>query len=449
MKNIFNTGVFTLFVLMTLASCKKEGKLDANLNIIDKNIIAKTTTDEWLDKNYLNPYNIETKYRFDRFELTSGKNITPPDELQIIPMMETVRDVWIKPFETIGGVDFIKRISPKQFVLAGSASYNQDGSITLGTAEGGRKIVLYVVNTFDKTNLASVKQAIQVIQHEYTHILNQTVDYQTDFQTISRGGYMGNWTLGTLAQARALGFITAYARAAPEEDYAEMSSNMLMMGRVGYNAAVSTAPADAQVKLKKKEQYVVDYFKSGFNIDFYALQTEVQNALYKISPPVLAKLIGPGIGYTRMYSNPLKDANQSPEFLSLWKAAVNNMTAGFDLGLLDVTLTFKSATTMTLRYSFTQDSDVLFADADYTMAIDAANVVTLKLAAVQPTTANYANMNALNPAFAPVNNYFKNNKFKIDWINKIIPGNIGGLGSLGAFYKQTDEKSYFYGAMGQ
>ncbi|WP_082035789.1 zinc-binding metallopeptidase [Pedobacter lusitanus] len=448
MKNIFNTGVFTLIILMALASCKKEEKLNANLNIIDKNIIDKTARDLWLENNYLIPYNIETKYRFDRFELDNGKNITPPDESQVIPMMETVRDVWIKPFEKIGGADFIKRISPKQFVLAGSAAYNQDGSITLGTAEGGRKIVLYVVNTFDKTNLASVKQAIQVIQHEYTHILNQTVDYQTDFQTISKGGYMGNWLLGTLAEARALGFITQYARAAPEEDYAEMSSNMLMMGRVAYNAAVSTAPADAQVKLKKKEQYVVDYFKSAFNIDFYALQTEVQNALYNISTPVLAKLIGPGIGYTTMYSNPGKDANQSAEFADLWKTAATNMTgAGFSLQ--DVKMTFKAAGTMTLTYSFTRGTTVFFADADYTIKIDAAGVATLALVTPQPTTTTYGNMTFVATQMAGVNNYFKNNKFKIDWINTIIPGNIGGLGSLGAFYKQTDPKSYFYGVMGQ
>ncbi|MGY0038995.1 hypothetical protein [Pedobacter sp. NJ-S-72] len=58
-------------------------------------------------------------------------------------------------------------------------------------------------------------------------------------------------------------------------------------------------------------------------------------------------------------------------------------------------------------------------------------------------------MTFINPQMAGVNNYFKNNKFKIDWINTIIPGNIGGLGSLGAFYKQTDTKSYFYGTMGQ
>jgi substrate import-associated zinc metallohydrolase lipoprotein len=170
MKEILKKGYFALIVIILVTSCKKEGTLNANLDIIDKNIIDKTSTDKWLDDNYLNPYNIEVKYRFDRFELDLGKVITPPSEVQVIPAMETVKDVWIKPFETIGGATFIKRISPKQFILAGSAAYNSDGTITLGTAEGGRKIVLYVINDFDKTNLRSVKQMVQVIQHEYTHI---------------------------------------------------------------------------------------------------------------------------------------------------------------------------------------------------------------------------------------------------------------------------------------
>ncbi|HEY0176552.1 MAG TPA: putative zinc-binding metallopeptidase [Pedobacter sp.] len=450
MKEILKKGYFALIVIILVTSCKKEGTLNANLDIIDKNSIDKTSTDKWLDDNYLNPYNIEVKYKFDRFELELGKVITPPSEVQVIPAMETVKDVWIKPFETIGGATFIKRISPKQFILAGSAAYNSDGTITLGTAEGGRKIVLYVINDFDKTNLRSVKQMVQVIQHEYTHILNQTVNYQPDFQTISRGGYVANWTQEPLTDARALGFITQYARAAPEEDFAETSSNMLMMGRVVFNAAVLSSPADGQVKLRKKEQYVVDYFKAAFNIDFYALQTEVQRALNNISAPVLTSLIGPGIGYTTLYSNPSADTNQSPEFLGLWNTATAAMKAQAFV-LKDVMMTFKTGNVMTLRYSFTNASGATtyYADADYTMTVNTSGIATIALAATQTAGTTYSNMGVINPYMTGVNNYFKNNKFKIDWINQLIPGPVGTIDALGAFYKQTDSKSYFYGKLGQ
>ncbi|WP_412466259.1 putative zinc-binding metallopeptidase [Pedobacter sp. KLB.chiD] len=451
MKKIFNKGIVAMCALTILASCKREGTLNANLDAIDQNIITnKNSTDIWLDQNFLNPYNIETKYRFDRFELPSGKNITPPLVDQVVPAMEMVRDVWIKPYEAAGGADFIKRIAPRQFVLAGSAEYNSNGSITLGTAEGGRKIVLYVINSFDKTNISSVKQMIQVIQHEYTHILNQTVDFTTEYQTVSRGGYEANWTQRPLSEAYSLGFITQYARVSPVEDFAEQSSNMLMMGRVQYNSIVATVPADAQVKLKKKEQYVVDYFKTAFNIDFYKLQKEVQLALFKVSAPVFSRMIGLGVGYTTLYSNPSTDSNQSAEFLGLWNAAKTSMTAG-GFVLKDFAMTFKANNLMTLRYTFTNaaGTTTYFADADYNMALNTTTgVTTFTLLTTQPTGTTYSNMGVINARMAGVNSYFSTGSFRANWINQIIPGEIGFLGSLGAFYKTTNANSYFYGTMG-
>ncbi|WP_316805838.1 putative zinc-binding metallopeptidase [Pedobacter agri] len=458
MKKIFNKGVVALGMLTILASCKKEGTLNANLDAIDQNIITnKNATDLWLDQNFLNPYNIETKYRFDRFELPSGKNITPPLVGQVIPAMEMVRDVWIRPFEAAGGSDFIKRISPKQFVLAGSAEYNSNGSITLGTAEGGRKIVLYVINSFDKTNLASVKQMIQVIQHEYTHILNQTVDFSPEYQTVSRGGYEANWTQRPLSEAYSLGFITQYARVSPGEDFAEQSSNMLMMGGVQYNGIVASVPADAQIKLKKKEQFVVDYFKTAFNIDFYKLQKEVQLALFKVSAPVLSRMIGLGVGYTTLTSNPSTDPSQSAEFLGLWNAAKTSMTAG-GFVLKDFKMTFRASNLMTLRYTFTNaaGTTTYSADADYTLALNTTTgVTTFTLNATQPTATvpavdpvPYSNMGVINARMAGVNSYFTSGSFRVNWINQIIPGEIGFVGSLGAFYKTTNANSYFYGTMG-
>lgn len=454
MKKILKNGFVALTMLTVLASCKKEETLNANLDAIDQNIITnKNSTDIWLDQNFLNPYNIETKYRFDRFELPSGKNITPPVVEQVIPAMEMVRDVWIRPFEAAGGADFIKKISPKQFVLAGSAEYNSNGTITLGTAEGGRKIVLYVINSFDKTSLAAVKQMIQVIQHEYTHILNQTVDFSTEYQTVSRGGYEANWTQRSLAEAYSLGFITQYARVSPGEDFAEQSSNMLMMGRVQYNAIVATLPADAQVKLKKKEQYVVDYFKTAFNIDFYQLQGEVQKALFKISPPVLHRMLGPGIGYTTLSTNPSVDPNQSAEFLAAWNTAKTAVPAigGAGRQLINMQLIFGANNLLTVRYNYLNATGAAVqADADYTMVVNGTTGVALiTLNATQPTTATYGNMNTLRPGVSSINTYLTTGTFRINWINQIIPGNIGLVGSLGAFYKTTNANSYFYGTMGQ
>jgi substrate import-associated zinc metallohydrolase lipoprotein len=272
-----------LLLLLLLAgfitACSEEDEnLDIPLPGLGGETWTKGTVDTWLDNNYVKPYNIEVKYRFDRYELALNKVLTPPREDKVIPVMETIKKTWIEPYEQEGGADFIKRLSPKQFVLVGSAQYNSDGTITLGTAEGGRKVVLYVINDFDKKNKPEVKQMLHTIEHEYGHILHQTIMYPEEYKRVTTN-YTANWYDYSLADARSRGFITEYARNNPDDDFVEMISMMLIEGRTGFNAIVNSAPASAQPLLKRKEELVVRYFKEAWNIDFYSLQTRAQAAI--------------------------------------------------------------------------------------------------------------------------------------------------------------------------
>ncbi|WP_374165210.1 putative zinc-binding metallopeptidase [Arcticibacter sp. MXS-1] len=233
----------------------------------------------------MDPFNIEVKYKFDRFELDQNKDLVPPLEGQVIPLMEVVKRVWIEPYTAQAGDLFIKKYAPKQFVLVGSPSYNANGTITLGTAEGGRKIVLYTVNSFESTAESEVKQQLHTIHHEFAHILHQTINYPIEYKNITPGGYTSTWFNYSNTQALSLGFITSYSRAAPDEDFVEMISTMLVEGRSGFNAMVASAPASAQPLLRLKEQIVVKYFKEAWNIDFYALQTATHGAIEKVLKP--------------------------------------------------------------------------------------------------------------------------------------------------------------------
>src|SRR5687768_17411825 len=103
-----------------------------------------TELDTWLYNSFTAPYNIEVKYRWDNSEVDPYKNLVPPTVGKVQEVMEVVKRVWIDTYSDIAGADFIKQYCPKQFVLVGSGSYNFDGSTTLGTAEGGRKVLLYV-----------------------------------------------------------------------------------------------------------------------------------------------------------------------------------------------------------------------------------------------------------------------------------------------------------------
>ncbi|HEY1199688.1 MAG TPA: substrate import-associated zinc metallohydrolase lipoprotein, partial [Niastella sp.] len=185
----------------------------------------------------------------------------------------------------------------KFFVLCGSASWNTDGTITLGTAEGGRKIVLYVLNDFRTkampdyraSDSMGIKQMFHTIEHEFGHILHQNVLYPDDYKRITPGLYTANWNNVSDNAARRDGFVTAYSMSAPDEDFVEMISMMLTEGNAGFDKIVNSIPAgssqngitqaDAKAKLRKKEAMVVAYYKDVWGMDFYRLQTRVRAAV--------------------------------------------------------------------------------------------------------------------------------------------------------------------------
>lgn len=268
-----------LFMLPLLPACNAEEDVeDIPLPDLSGQTWEKGPIDYWLLENFVTPYNIEVKYRFDRYELALNRTLVPPSEEKIIPVMETIKQTWIEPYNLVAGPNFIKKLSPKQFVLVGSPQFNPNGTITLGTAEGGRKIVLYVINDFDKNDQEEVKQMLHTIHHEFAHILHQAVMYPEEYRRIT-STYTASWNDYSLEDARSRGFITQYARASPDEDFVEMISMMLIEGRAGFNAIVNSTPAEVQPLLRRKEQFVVRYFQETWNIDIYTLQANTEAAI--------------------------------------------------------------------------------------------------------------------------------------------------------------------------
>jgi substrate import-associated zinc metallohydrolase lipoprotein len=281
-------NIIFLIVFSFALSCNSSDDLDPSKAdyVTNDQKTKPTELDKWLQSAFTTPYNIQVKYKWDASETPLSKVLVPPSADKVQPVMEVVKKVWIDPYVDIAGENFIKKYCPKQFLLIGSASYNTDGSFTLGTAEGGRKIVLYVVNDFVNTDNYSVKQMIHTIEHEFGHILHQNISYPAEFKVLSSGMYTPTWQFVSLSQARAQGFITSYAMFAPDEDFVEMISMMLVEGKKGYEGILDcqTTAASREI-LKKKEEIVVRYFREAYNIDFYALQTKVQEAIEAIAPP--------------------------------------------------------------------------------------------------------------------------------------------------------------------
>lgn len=280
MKRTYIVLIALIFGLGFLTACsKKEILPDTPIIGLGGDTWTKGAIDTYILQNFTNTYNIEVKYKWDPYELDINKTLSPVIESQVIPALDVVKKIWIDPFDKIAGTGFIKKYSPKQFVMVGSAQYNSDGTITLGEAEGGRKITLFVINYFDKKNLTEVKRMMHTIEHEFAHILHQNILYPKAFKDLNPEWYTATWYNNTDNDAHDQGLVTVYAKAAPDEDFVETVAYLLVEGQANFDFIVANTNPKAAGILRQKEAIIVSYFKTNYGIDFRALQAETKTAI--------------------------------------------------------------------------------------------------------------------------------------------------------------------------
>lgn len=296
--------LFALSVAVATTSCYQEEDLNMNKEIIGLGgeDIAQNEIDQWLYTNFVQPYNIEVKYKWDQFDADLTYTLVPPREDVVIPIMSCIKQAWIDPYEAIAGSTFVKKYCPKKYVLVGSPRYNSSGTITTGEAEGGRKITIYRVNWYDSYDKELIQTMMKTVHHEFAHTLHQTIRYSEEYMNITPGGYTSSWTNVEAEEAQKLGYISPYACASPDEDFVEMIARILVYGRENFdnyvdealaiyndparNSGMAYDPADA---LRQKEAIIITYLKDVWGIDLYdpapgvkGLETLVQEAINSI-----------------------------------------------------------------------------------------------------------------------------------------------------------------------
>ncbi|HVI46498.1 MAG TPA: substrate import-associated zinc metallohydrolase lipoprotein [Chitinophaga sp.] len=282
--------ILTTVIIAGIISCNNKEKLDPNITGLGGDSWVPTAVDKWLYDSIVKPYNIEMKYKWDQSEFAMDLVLVPPYENTVVPVTRDIISMWITPYnQASGDTTFMKRNTPKQIMLSGSIALQTNGNAVAGLAEGGLKILLFGINSYSSKDSFRVADMAHLIHHEYTHILNQKKNYPIEFNKVTPDGYTGNWTVAE-ENPWTLGFVTNYARKEPGEDIAELVSTMLVMGRTRYDSTLyHPFPGDRQAwndpnaiqLLRTKEKIVVDYFRESYNIDFYDLQTKVQQQIYK------------------------------------------------------------------------------------------------------------------------------------------------------------------------
>lgn len=274
---------FFRYVLMIVAismmgvSCKKDDFTKVDIDSLNPdNPKENTELDTWLKTTFLDEYNAEVIYRYNRYLHEADRNVAPVKPESVKPMMTTVLEGYILPYREIAGETFIKKFIPKQWVLFGSTSYDGSKIGYAGTASGGVRVNLFGLNSFSLTP-SFVSGRLHVIHHEFTHILNQIVHIPTDFPLITASTYNGSWKDTKEDSAHSWGYVSAYASGSFMEDYAETNSAMLVGGPSWYDNWVKTCITEAgQKALRLKEQNVVGYYNEALNVNYRALQKEVQ-----------------------------------------------------------------------------------------------------------------------------------------------------------------------------
>lgn len=287
-----------LAAVSALAISCSEDDLDKESIFNSSSAMAQGQFDKWLQKNYVDNYNIQFKYRFEFKESDKDYNLSPADYDKGVALAKLTKYMWLESYEKVCGVDFIRTYCPKVMHLVGSPAYNEDGSIVLGTAEGGMKITLYNVNNLDLENLNLYvlnQWYFHTMHHEFSHILHQTKNYPTEFNNVTKDSYQStSWVnLKDSVTAWKMGYITPYASMETQEDFVEILSTyitnpqsywdyVLEKADPKFNATLQegyesyvTPTTNGRDLISQKLQIVRDWMKDSWGIDIDTLRAEV------------------------------------------------------------------------------------------------------------------------------------------------------------------------------
>jgi len=284
MKNIFKLTFAVIAASMLFAACDllpwdREERLDPESIFSDNTTVVENEFDKWLQKNYVEPYNIQVKYRLEDKESDTKYNVAPAKIEKSIALAKIIKFLWLESYEELLGDSFIRELCPKVLHMVGSPEYDSDGSIVLGTADSGMKITLFNVNSLDTEELdieALNYWYFHTMHHEFAHILHQTKNYSTDFNLISLDYQGPSWVNVSDQDALDMGFITNYGSSEPNEDFVEIISMYVTNTPEWWKSTVASASEEGQEKINDKLEIVKDYLKTQWSIDLDQLRDIVQ-----------------------------------------------------------------------------------------------------------------------------------------------------------------------------
>lgn len=276
--------------------CKERDLPDNGRSVVEFEKSPENAFDTWINQNFVTPYNVRFMYRMDDKEIDFARHLAPPSLEKSMKMAKVVQHAWIDAYNEVAGVDFMRDRLPRILMLIGSPGYNANGTILLGTAEGGLKVTLYQTNWLDETDPAMMNTYyFHTMHHEFTHILQQKHDWpRKEYSAISQGDYAAtSWQDRRAKEAALLGFVSPYAGSQPVEDITEVTAYYLTYTDEEWdnllnNLAVTEDQngkknTEGRDKILRKIELMKGYMKDKWNIDMDELRAVVQRRTAEVA----------------------------------------------------------------------------------------------------------------------------------------------------------------------
>lgn len=281
--SVRSLGIFSMMLLLCgiMASCSDDEPSGESIFAEDVIPPERDAFDTWLYLNYTHPYNIQFNYKYVDKESDNTYNLVPADRDKAIAMAKLVKYLWVDSYVELMNDNglFFKTYCPKIIQLIGSKAYNEQGSVVLGTAEGGMKITFYNVNALTPSNLSISflnEWFFETMHHEFAHILHQTKNYPTEFRQISTDYQGPSWVNLETKEAHQRGFVTSYASNAPDEDFVEIIANYVTHNQAWWDDVLADAGDAGSDKIRRKFNIVSNYLLDSWSIDINKLREIVQ-----------------------------------------------------------------------------------------------------------------------------------------------------------------------------
>lgn len=265
--------------------------------------------DTFVKKHMLERYNMKYIYRMEDVGADMQKNLVPAKYEKSVDLAILTKYLWLDVYDKLAGEKevFLKKYAPRIIHVIGSPAYNEDGSRTVGVAEGGVKITLMEAN---KLNVDEIEGAnglnnlfFHTMHHEFAHILDQTYQRPTAFDLLSSALYDAAWNDKHDSVQCSLGFVTPYGSSANREDWVEVLSCYVTYTQERWDNLLESASYDWEDVDMTAEKYdslfwnyeekngkwVKTTRKTEYDIDTIGYLHELSNYEYKVARKVVKR----------------------------------------------------------------------------------------------------------------------------------------------------------------